>query len=308
MERRSDEVAIEFPFFRIYKDGRIDRFAGEEIIPPSPDSTTPVRSKDVVITSATGLSARLFLPQIPDPTRKLPLLVYFHGGAFCIGTPFSPTYTSHVVSLAAEANAVVLSVHYRRAPEHPLPAAYDDAREAAHWALAHSDGDGPEVWLNRHVDFDRVFVGGDSAGGTLAHYVVLRAGVDGIHGANRPKVLGLVLFHPFFGNDRRDRLLEIIFPSSSGSVDPRLNPGCDRDLGRLGCGRVLVFVAEKDFLKDRGVAYYEALKKSGWSGHVEIVESEGVDHVFHLFSPKSEQAQALFKKAASFLNQAQAHL
>ncbi|EXC17364.1 putative carboxylesterase 7 [Morus notabilis] len=306
MEQRSDEVAIEFPFFRIYKDGRIDRFFGDEIVPPSPDSATAARSKDVVISPESGLSARLFIHQIPDPTRKLPLLVYLHGGAFCVGTPFSPTYTGHASSLAAESNAIVLSVHYRRAPEHPLPIAYDDAWEALQWAVVHSGGGGgPEPWLNQHADFDRVFVGGDSAGANIAHYVVLRAGVDGLNG---PRIAGLVLVHPFFGNDKPNRLLEIIFPSRSVPNDPRVNPGFDPDLSRLGCGRVLIFVAEKDFLKDRALAYYEALKKSGWIGLVELVEYEGVDHVFHLFSPKCEQAQALVKKVSSFLNQAQAHI
>lgn len=305
MDRNSKEVAIEFTYFRIYKDGTIDRFFGDPNVPPSPDSETGVRSKDVIISPKSEISARIFTPQITDPTRKLPLLVYYHGGAFCIGSPFSPPYTSYLASLAAEANVVVLSVHYRRAPEYPLPMAYEDAWEAINWAAAHAGGNGPEAWINQYADLQRVFVSGDSAGANLAHNVVLRAGVDGLSG---PRIVGMVLFHPFFGNDKPDKLLEIIFPTCNGVNDPRVNPGSDPNLGRVGCERVLIFVAEKDFLRRRGWGYYEALKKSGWSGVVEIVETEGEEHVFHLFNPKSEKAHAIMKRAASFLNQAQAHI
>lgn len=306
MDQNSKEVAIEFPYFRIYKDGIIDRFFGDETVPPSPDSETGVRSKDIVLSPGSDISARLFIPKISDPTRTLPFLVYYHGGAFCIGSPFSPMYSPYAASLAQEANVVVLSVQYRRAPEDPLPTAYEDAWEALKWATAHSGGNGPEAWMNQYADFQRVFVGGDSAGATLSHNVVLRAGVDGLSG---PRIVGMVLFHPFFGNDKPDKLLEVIFPTYSGPTDPRVNPCQDPNLAKLGCDRVLVFVAEKDFLRERGVAYYEALKKSGWSGVLEIVETEGEGHVFHLFNPESAKATALMKRAASFLNHhAQAHI
>ncbi|KAM6558147.1 2-hydroxyisoflavanone dehydratase [Cannabis sativa] len=301
----SKEVAIEFPFFRLFKDRTIDRFFGDPFLPPSPDSESGVKSKDVVISPQTGVTARIFLPQIPDPTRKLPLLIYYHGGAFCVGSPFSPPYSQYAPSLAEQANVVVLSVHYRRAPEDLLPTAFDDAWDAVKWAAAHSGGNGPESWINQFADLNKVFLGGDSAGATLAHNVAIRAGVDGLSG---PKLMGMVLFHPYFGNDKPDKMLEVIFPTCEGVDDPRVNPSSDPNLVRLGCLRVLIFVAEKDFLRKRGWSYYEALKKSGWSGVVEIVETEDENHVFHLFDPTSEKAQAMMKKTVSILNQAQAHI
>ncbi|KAB2602940.1 carboxylesterase 12 [Pyrus ussuriensis x Pyrus communis] len=97
-------------------------------------------------------------------------------------------------------------------------------------------------------------------------------------------------------DDEPDKLLEVIYPTCGGSDDPRVRPGNDPKLGEIGCGRVLVFVAEKDFLRDRGWAYYEALKKSGYGGVVEIVESEGEDHVFHLFNPSCDNSVDLVKK------------
>lgn len=114
----------------------------------------------------------------------------------------------------------------------------------------------------------------------------------------------MVLFHPFFTNDKPDELIEIIFPSKSGLNDPRLNPGADPKLRRLGCGKVLIFVAEKDSLNDRGWNYYKALKESGWGASVEIVETEGEGHVFHLLDPDSGKALALMEKTVSFFKQA----
>lgn len=299
----TDEVIFNFlNKFKIYKDGRIERLEGEEFVPPSPDSDAGVRSKDVVISPKTGLCGRLFLP---ETTGKLSFLLYIHGGAFCICTPFSPVYNNYVASLAERANVVALSIHYRRATEHLLPTAYDDAGEALRWAASHSGGDGPEEWLNRHADFQRAFVVGDSAGGTLTHSVVLRAGLDRVNGL---RIMGMVLFNPYFTNDDEpDRLLEIIFPTSSGPNDPRVNPGADPKLGSLGCGKVLIFVAELDFLRDRGWNYYKALKKIGWpqpGGSLEIMETEGEDHVFHLYDPDCEKALAIMDKTVSFLKHA----
>ncbi|PQQ20869.1 putative carboxylesterase 12 [Prunus yedoensis var. nudiflora] len=198
-----------------------------------PDPETGVRSKDIVLSLESGLSARIFLPKLPDPTQKLPLLVFIHGGAFVIEFPYSPLYHSHVALLTSEANVVVLSVHYRRAPEHPLPVAYEDSWEALQWAAAHSNRNGPETWLNDYVDFDHVFVGGDSAGATLTNHMVHRAGVHRLSGA---KIVGMILLHPYFGNEKPNKLLEVIFPACSGLNDPRMNPGKDPKLGRLGVG------------------------------------------------------------------------
>ncbi|KAF5448678.1 hypothetical protein F2P56_029187 [Juglans regia] len=301
MDPNTKEVAHDFPpFFRLYKDGTIDRFFGTEIVPPTTDPLTGVQSKDITISPQTGLSARLFLPKTTSFSPKLPLLIYIHGGAFCVESPFSPNYHNHVSSVSAEANVVAVSIHYRRAPEHPLPIAYDDTWAAVQWMASHSKGKGPETWLNDHVDFERVFLAGDSAGANLAHSTARRAAVDGL---GEVKIVGMVLIHPYFGNDQRSKMLEIIFPTMSGSDDPRMYPNKDSKLSRLGCSRVLVLVAENDGLKERGWTYYEALRKSGWSGAVDIMETKGEDHVFHLFNPNSENASSLLKQMASFFNQ-----
>lgn len=297
------EITFDSPFFRIYKDGRVDRFQGTETVPPSLDPQTGVQSEDVRFSSDPDLSVRLFLPGSSDPARKLPLLVYFHGGAFCTESPFSPMYTRHLKTLASAAGVAAVSVHYRWAPEHPLPAAYDDAWAAVRWVAANALGERgaeAESWLRDRADFDRVFLAGDSAGANIAHHVAARAGVEGLPGL---RIVGVALVHPFFRNDGPDKLMEFIFPSSSGATDPRMNPAYDPNLGRMAGQRAVVFVAEKDHLRERGRSYYEALKKSGWKGVVEIVETEGEGHVFHLYKPGCDKAAELVKKFASFLNQ-----
>ncbi|KAH7867103.1 hypothetical protein Vadar_028867 [Vaccinium darrowii] len=303
MDSAATEISHEFsPFFRVHKDGTIERSRQPEFAPPSDDPQLPVRSKDILINPQTGLSARLYLPttllQIsPTTQKKLPLLIYVHGGGFCLGSASSPKFHQFVTSLAAAANIAAVSVDYRLAPEHPLPIAYDDAWEVFNWVLSHGSGSGPDLWLNDHVDFSSVFLGGESAGANIVNNVAIRAGSSGV------KILGLVLVHPFFGGKEVDKMYKFMCPSSSGfDNDPRLNPLVDPGLPGMGCERVLFCIAEKDWLRERGWGYYEALGKSGWVGDREIMESEGEGHGFHLFDPDCEKARVLVERVASFLN------
>ncbi|KAA3482397.1 putative carboxylesterase 13 [Gossypium australe] len=289
-----------YPMFQLYKDGRVERLRQTVTVPPSDDPKTGVRSKDAPVPPLS--SARIFLPKTSDPTAKLPLLIYIHGGAFCIESPFSPTYHNYLTSLVAKANVIAVSVQYRKAPEHNLPAAYDDAWDAINWIASHIERNGPEPWLNENADFDKVFLGGDSAGANIAHNMIMKsAGDDQV----RLKFSGLFLMNPFFMNDEPDELISFIFPSSKGPNDPRLNPACIaiKELAAgLVCKRILVCVAEKDFLRERGVSYYETVKNSGWNGVIEMVEIEGEEHVFYLFKPDCEKAGELMDRVSSFLN------
>lgn len=245
-----------------------------------------------------GVSARLYLPQT---TKKLPLVIHIHGGAFCLGSVTNPTFHNYMTSLVEKSTVAAISIEYRLAPEHPLPTAYDDCWTALHWIASHADGSGPEPWLNDHADFNRVYLSGESAGANIASDVVLRSGVEELgHGF---KIWGLVLVQPYFGVNEVDKMYKFMCPSSSGSDDdPRLNPGVDPRLERMGCRRVLVVVAEKDGLRERGRGYYELLKKNRVGGQVEIMEVEGVGHGFHLFDPTCEKALTQLSWVASFLN------
>lgn len=316
------EVATEFlPFFRVYKDGSVERLLGSPIVPPSPeDPETGVSSKDIRICQDPTISARLFLPKLTEPDQKLPILVYFHGGAFCIESAFSFDHHRYLNSLVSQGQVVAVAVDYRLAPEHFLPIAYEDSWAAFQWVASHTTdiaGDEKEPWLAKHGDFERVFIGGDSAGANIAHYVTMRAGVERFH-IGGARVVGTFLTHPFFWGSKpigaessieREKSFtclfwDYIYPEAPDGIDnPLMNPvgpGAP-SLAGLGCSRLLVTVAEKDGLRDRGVSYYNAVKESGWEGEVELVEVKGEEHAFQIVNFGTENAKNLIKRLASFL-------
>ncbi|KAF2289008.1 hypothetical protein GH714_023801 [Hevea brasiliensis] len=181
------------------------------------------------------------------------------------GTEIMPPSIDHEAGVK-NGNVLVVVIPYRKAPEHPLPIAYDDACDAVKWVASHVNGDGPETWINQHADFEKMFLVGDSAGANITHNVGIRFGLD--EGLLGVKIAGMVLVHPFFGksDDQRSKLLEFLFPTLEGTSDPRINPvGAGVDLRKLGfLSKILVCVAGADQkYKDRGVSYYEAVKTVG---------------------------------------------
>ncbi|CAA0807551.1 Probable carboxylesterase 2 [Striga hermonthica] len=289
------------PFFRIHSTGRVERYHRHDFVSPSHDPLTGVASKDVSISAENGASARIYLPTA-DPGRKLPLLVYIHGGAFCIESAFSSFYHRYLNALASRSRSVVVSVEYRLAPEHPIPACYEDAHAVVEWVGSHSGSEpGPNPWLNDRADFSRAYVAGDSAGANIAHDMVVRSSVSGPGIGLR--FSGLILIHPYFGAGKPEKLWDFLCPDSKGAGDVRLNPAADPDqLARLGCDRVLVCVAEKDLLRNRGLIYCEGLRKSGFRGPVELFESVGEGHVFHLLDPVCDGSGVLMDRVVGFIS------
>ncbi|KAJ4844764.1 hypothetical protein Tsubulata_003466 [Turnera subulata] len=297
----------------LYRDGTIQRLRGNEfVVPPSLDPDARVHSKNVIYSQEGNLSVRLYLPRNTNPGQNLPLVIYFHGGGFMLETAFSPTYHNYLNILVEEANVIAVSVDYRRAPEHAIPVPYDDAWTALEWVASHVNGNGPEEWLNSHADMSRVFFVGDSAGANMTHQMAIRYGQEKLLGVD---LIGVVLVHPYFwgkepiGNEPKDLetrgyidcLWHFVCPASNGCDDPLINPSTDPKLASLGGTRVLVFVAEKDWLRDRGWYYYENLRNSGWEGLVEIVESKDEAHIFHLSKPNCDNAAAMMKNIVSFI-------
>ncbi|XP_035546476.1 probable carboxylesterase 2 [Juglans regia] len=317
-----DQIALEvFPYLRVFKDGTVERIAGTQVVPAGVDPQTGVESKDIVIEPETSVSARLYRPNLPGKNhKKVPLVVYFHGGAFCISSVADPLYHHSLNMLVADANAIAISVEYSRVPEHPLPEAYEDCWAALRWVAAQAVGDHheQEPWLKDYVDFGRVFLVGDSAGANISHHLALRAMNSKLPG--NLKILGIGLIHPYFWGESPiglevtesvrkamvDNWWRYVCPSEDKSCDdPLINPFTDESpsLAGLACDKILVIVAEKDILRDRGKLYYENLVKSGWRGSKDIMETQGEDHVFHIFDPNSEKAKNLIKRLASFINE-----
>ncbi|XP_073135147.1 2-hydroxyisoflavanone dehydratase-like [Henckelia pumila] len=312
------------PILKHYTDGTVERMFVSPYIPPSPeDPNTGVSSKDI-FSFPPDVSARIYLPKLtPESSvQKLPILVYFHGGGFCVGSAFSSLDHPYLNLLAAEAKALVITVEYRLAPEHPLPAAYEDSWNGLKWVCAHNTEEttpfDKEEWIVNHGDFTKLFVGGDSAGGNIAHYVAMRAGTEDL--PEKSKILGALLSHPFFwgstpvGNEPKENIEEsliyriwvFVWPDADNGIDnPLINPIGDGgpSLSSLGCSRIMVCVAEKDVLTARAIAYAEKVKKSGWKGEVvEVVEIEGADHCFQVFDLQSDKAKDLIGRMASFIS------
>lgn len=317
----NSEIADEVPpYLRVYKDGTVERLLGTEVTPAAFDSKTGVSSKDIIVIPEAGVTARLYRPNLVTKTQRLPLLVYFHGGAFCISSPSDPKYHNCLNLLVAEAKIIAVSVDYRLVPEHPLPAAYEDSWAVLKWVASHISGEGSEDWLRECVDFSKVFLAGDSAGANLSHHMAIRAGYADHPRIGGLKLRGTIMIHPYFwGEDpigieakdpvRKgmvDKWWQFVCPSGKGCDDPLINPFVDggaESLSRLACDFIIIFVAQNDILADRGRRYYEFLAKSKWQGKAEMVETPGEDHVFHIFNPCSDKARMLIKRCASFINQ-----
>ncbi|KAJ9548325.1 hypothetical protein OSB04_020868 [Centaurea solstitialis] len=299
----STKILHEFPFFiRVYEDGRVERFLKAPRVPPSTDPVSGVRTKDVIVSSDLEVKSRIFLPKTDptNPPRKLPLIIYVHGGGYCTGSPLNALTHGFLAPLVSQTPAVAVAVGYRLAPEHPLPAAYDDCWAAFKWIDSHAHGSGPDPWLNEYVDTARVFLIGESVGANLAHYLAVQAGVN----KTGLGIRGLIAIHPYFSQKEPDKMLKYLYPTSSGSDDEaKLNPRSDPDLEKMGCTNVLVIVAEKDYLRPRGMDYVETLKMSKWGGRLEFMENKGEDHCFHLFNTSSEKAKSLTQDLISYMNQ-----
>ncbi|KAJ0077665.1 hypothetical protein Patl1_36177 [Pistacia atlantica] len=213
------DIAKEFPFFRVYKDGRVELFRPHwDKIPPSDDPITGVRSKDVTISSEASRIRSYFHPKTHKPYPEVPSLTLrpwrwlLH--AFCL---FS-TLTIHFCStVSAQAGVIVVSVEYGLFPARPIPACYEDSWAALQWVASHVNGNGPDPWLNDHANFSKVFIGGDSAGGNISHTLAFRVGSIGLPGV---KVDGVILFHPYFGGTEDDQMWLFMNPTNGGLKDP----------------------------------------------------------------------------------------
>ncbi|CAL5068125.1 unnamed protein product [Urochloa decumbens] len=309
-----DVVLHDFaPLILEYRSGRLERPIAMPRVPPGLDAATGVLSKDVALSEHSFV--RLYLPPAATTAKKhptkLPVLVYFHGGGFVIGSAGSAAYHRCLNDLAAACPAVAVSVDYRLAPEHPVPAAYEDSLAALKWALSAAS----DPWLAAHGDPARVFLAGDSAGGNICHHLAMHQDIRGA-GAG---LKGIVLIHPWFwgkepiGGEPRGStqkmqkgLWEFVCPGAvGGEDDPRMNPTAPAAPGleNLACEKVMVCVAEGDVLRWRGKAYAEAVEKAkGHEVRVEVFESEGVGHVFYLLEPAAEKAKELLNRIAVFVS------
>lgn len=144
-----------------------------------------VATKDFLIPGPAGeIQARLYGKQGDDDAK--PVVVYWHGGGWVIADLDS--YDSTPRAIARAADCIVVSCHYRQAPEHKFPAAHEDAWAAYQWVVANAASLGG--------DPTRIAVMGESAGGNLAANVSILARDEG-----EPAPLAQILVYPVAGND-----------------------------------------------------------------------------------------------------------
>ncbi|MFJ4653244.1 alpha/beta hydrolase [Nocardia sp. NPDC088792] len=235
------------------------------------------RVEDRTIPGASPLPVRIYWPRTQSAPH--PVIVYFHGGGFVLGS--LDTHDGFCRTLAAGVPAIVIAVDYRLAPEHPYPAAVEDARRALDWAHtnAHDLGGDPE----------RLVLAGDSAGANLAAVTCLRVRDQG-----GPPIAFQLLVYPWL-----DFLSEL--PSRHENADGyyltaahldwfqrqylgNLATAAHPDISPLRAPRLrdlppaMVLTAEYDPLRDEGEAYSARLAEAGVPTH--LYRAEGLFHSF----------------------------
>lgn len=211
------------------------------------------------------------------PDRKLPVLLYMHGGGWVYGDV--DTHDSVCRALARRAECAVVSIDYRLAPEDPFPAAVEDAWAGLEWLHGHASEVGG--------DPEGIAVAGDSAGGNLAAVMALRARDRG-----GPRIAAQVLIYPVTDCDLSTtsyREAATGYGLTSESMfwfwdnyiadaerrkDPDASPMRANDHRKLP--PALIITCELDPLASEGIAYAELLKKSGVS--VEHIHELGMIH------------------------------
>jgi acetyl esterase/lipase len=254
--------------------------------------------RDLEIPGPAGdLAARLYRPDEPGP---LPVLVYFFGGGWSLGT----LETSDAICrmLANAARCACVAVSYRLAPEHKFPAAVHDCHAGTAWVAAHAAELG--------VDASRVAVGGDSSGGNLAAAVALLARDQG-----GPRLIHQLLVYPntdyqadtdsmremtdeyFFNPKSVAWYWGMYLSSAQDGASPLASPLRSGDLSGLPTATVIT--AEYDPLRDEGELYAKRLDQAGVPA--EIIRYDGMMHGFFTMVGILDTARTAVATAASRL-------
>ena len=243
---------------------------------PKPTGDPLPRVEDHMIPGPSGdISVRVYAG---SNATDLPIVVFFHGGGWVLSSVGGHDPIAR--RIAARSDALVVSVEYRLAPEHPFPAPHDDCWAATAWLAAH----GAE-WGG---DPTRIAVCGDSAGANLAAGVAIRARDEGV-----PLALQALIYpciddrqndYPSMGDNAEGYFLTAAdmvwfwdhFVPGPHRLDPRAVPARLDDLS--GLAPAFVQTAEFDPLRDEGEQYGRRLAGAGVP--TQVVRYPGVVHGF----------------------------
>ena len=239
----------------------------------------------------------------PGDEAALPVLLWFHGGGWTIGS--LETHDNTCRSLANAVGCIVVSVDYRLAPEHKFPAAADDAFAATQWIA--------EYAADLGGDPKRIAVGGDSAGGNLAAVVSLQARDAGGPALAFELLVYPVTDHEFESPSMRENATGYFLELESmrwfynqylrderDGADWRFSPARAADLS--GLPPAFVLTAEFDPLRDQGEAYARRLEAAGVP--VEARRYDGVFHGFFGMRDLMDPAQQAFDDVTKALRKA----
>ncbi|XP_041990775.1 gibberellin receptor GID1B-like [Salvia splendens] len=307
-------------------DGTFNRDLNEFLDRKVPANAVPVDgvySFDVV-DRATSLVNRVYLAagdtdapwgiaELEKPlstTAIVPVIVFFHGGSFVHSSANSAIYDTFCRRLVRTCGAAVVSVNYRRSPEHRYPCAYDDGWAALKWVHSRS-------WLRSGAEDDdarvHVYLAGDSSGGNISHHVAVRAAEEGV------EVLGNILLHPLFGGQERtesemrldgkyfvriqdrDWYWRAYLPEGEDRDHPACNVfgGRSRSIEGLSFPKSLVVVAGLDLVQDWQLGYVKGLEESGHE--VKLLYLEKATIGFY-FLPNNDHFHCLMEEMKAFLH------
>jgi acetyl esterase len=254
-----------------------------------------------VIPGSVEIPVRVYRPSF---ATDLPALMFFHGGGFVICN--LDTHDRTCRALANASGCVVVSVDYRLAPEHKFPAAAEDAYSATRYVAGHASEFG--------IDPQRIAVGGDSAGGTLATVVAMMARDRG-----GPALKFQLLVYPvtnftehatqserdygkgfFLDEELMDWFADQYFATEADRHLPYGSPLKASDLRNLP--PAMVMTAECDPLRDQGEAYAEKLRHAGVA--VELKRYDGMIHPFLSLAGIVDAGRDAIKDSAAAVRQA----
>ena len=267
--------------------------------------TEPIfRTEDRRITGpGSSIPIRIYTPRELKTAEKLPVLMWFHGGGFVIGS--LDTHDSVCRMLANRADCIVVAVDYRLAPESKFPAAVEDCEAALKWVALHA--------VEFGGDAASMAVGGDSAGANLATVMAILA-----RDAAHPKLVFQLLVYPCTAPEpetashykfKEGYLLtrnsitwfyRQYLRSGKDENDFRYAPLVHDDLS--GLPPSLIIVAGYDPLRDEGVEYARKLIEAG--NRVRLSNYEGMVHGFYLMGGAVDAARRAVTESAEAMREA----
>ncbi|MEO6886452.1 MAG: alpha/beta hydrolase [Jatrophihabitantaceae bacterium] len=241
---------------------RATRLPGASLITGRANRDVLIIEQTATVPDGTDLGVVIYRPR-GTAGQILPVIVNFHGGGFIAGDPYQSQWWCS--SVAGGVGAVVVSVDYRLAPEHPFPAAPEDCYAATVWTIEHAEELG--------IDPARLAVMGDSAGGNLAAVVALMARDRG-----GPSIAFQLLLYPSvefvdsFPSEDENAHAPILGKADLGAASGRyctaeqaITPYASplRAPSHAGLPPALIQTAQHDPLRDQGSAYAQALQAAG---------------------------------------------